>query len=139
MSFFFTILSWDDYGAVTIKGGAGKDIYAIRNDENEAVILYDGDDGAKYIGNSKDNNPTLGSGNATAWGNDGDDKITASTSNTTAYGGTGSDIFVYVGGNMLIKDYSEIDKLRIQEGNIYNSVVSGDDVVLTVRYFNSNL
>ena len=131
------ILSWDDYGSVTIEGGAGKDVYTIRREDNEADIVYAGEDGAKYIGNSKDNSATITGSQATMWGNDGDDKLTAD--NATLWGGTGSDVFVYAGGNLLIKDYSEMDKLQIQEGSIYDSVISGNDVILSTKYFNSNI
>ncbi len=123
-----------DYGKITVRNGNGVDVSEVGPD-NEAVILYDGDDGAKFIGNSKGNAPTLGSGNATAYGNEGDDTIHASTGYTTVYGGPGSDVFVNTGGHDLVMDYTTDDRIKIENGWLSSSVTSGNDIILYTTYY----
>ena len=123
------ILSWDGYGKLTVQGGAGKYVTAI-DERNAPDSLYAGADGAKYIGSSSGDAVTITGSRSTIWGNDGDDDITAD--NSTIWGGRGNDVFIFKGGNMLIKDYEEADRLQIDSGSFISTVTRGNDIVLNV-------
>ena len=75
-------------------------------------------------------------GNDKLYGNDGDDILNGGTGNDTLTGGEGNDIFVHVADNDIITDYTAgKDKIKLVEGNIVGSSVSGSDVILNVGMY----
>ena len=67
-------------------------------------------------------------------GGSGKNKIDGDKGNDTLTGGASNDLFIYEAGdgNDLITDYTKGDKIKISDGKISNTKVSGSDVILSV-------
>ncbi len=137
---------------VTINSGTGNDV--IINEELGIQNIINGGAGADSVYNAGSNvtiNADEGSDtiNNEGWntsinGGDGNDIITTSkTYNVTIAGGKGNDtltgsslaeVFVYTkgDGNDIITNYGSNDTINIIEGNNYSTLVSGDDVIVSV-------
>ena len=149
-------------GKLTIKNGKGKNITIIDADGNETTNVYPIDNGVtvksgvmtigtKFTDTAIDLSeyPSVKNVNAATLtkgieiiGNAQNNSIKAGKSADTVYGGTGNDtvslgggadVYVYSSGNDLIQDYAAgQDKIKIENGAITASSISGSNIVLTV-------
>ena len=119
-----------DTGNDTIYGGEG----------NDTIIGGDGDD---YIDgyHKKDGTAQTVTGSDSLSGDKGNDTIIGGDGEVTMTGGDGDDLFVFIGGENVITDYTQ-DKDKISLGGanqkVTSSELSGKNVILTVSNTSAN-
>ena len=84
---------------------------------NATVVAQD----IKIIGNALDNSILGGKGNDTLYGGEGDD---------TYDGKGGSDTFVYSAGDDTIKNYATMDRIKIEEAELYDIYTQSSNVII---------
>ena len=113
-------------------------ISTIDNNKNSSVMLGNEKEIAnaskrtkpvKIVGNDLDNSIVGGSGNDTLDGAAGDDTLT---------GNKGKDVFIYNGGKDVITDYTEDNKIRVNNFSSYEEVTIEDgDIIFDYDDINS--
>ena len=98
---------------------------------NDSVFANVGDD--TLSGGAGDDVICGEAGNDKLYGDAGDDTISSGTGTDTLTGGDGKDVFVHVAENDVIEDYKAgEDKIKLVEGSIVGSSVSGSNVILNI-------
>ena len=118
----------------TISGGADNDIIT----GGKGKDSLSGGDGKDTLSGGKGNDKLLGgAGNDSLNGGDGEDTLSGGTGENTLTGGKGADVFIYDGGNDVITDYSEEDRISIVSGTVSTVKTSGKNVIFTVKNGNA--